>query len=45
MTMAESGYVEVYSPSNFDEFDYADYIVDEVLNYLRTEQRKKVPAN
>ncbi|RBI59994.1 hypothetical protein DMJ13_20115 [halophilic archaeon] len=38
MTMAESGYVEVYSPSNFDEFDYVDYIADEILNYQKTDQ-------
>lgn len=29
--MAESGYVEVYQPSNYDSVEYAEFVIDEVL--------------
>ncbi|WP_152420575.1 hypothetical protein [Halorubrum tebenquichense] len=37
MTMAESGYVEVYNPSNFKFDEYATYIVDEILEFAKEE--------
>ncbi|PSP37904.1 hypothetical protein BRC71_07955 [Halobacteriales archaeon QH_7_65_31] len=31
ITMADSGYVEVYQPSNYDSAEYAEFVVEEVL--------------
>lgn len=42
VTMAESGYVEVYNPSNFESSDYADYLVEEILSF--TDSRKPIEA-
>jgi len=33
MTASESGYVEVYQPSNYDSTDYSEFILDHVLHH------------
>jgi len=33
VTMTESGYIEIYNPSNLESEEFADYIVDEMLQY------------
>jgi len=33
VTLAESGYVEVYNPSNIETEEFAEYIADEILAY------------
>jgi hypothetical protein len=35
MTSAESGYIEVYQPSNYTDKDYAEYIVDHICKYMK----------
>lgn len=35
MTMAESGYVEVYNPSNLKSEEFAQYIQEELLDYIK----------
>lgn len=37
MTMTQSGYVEVYNPSNFDSGEFAEYLVTEILDYVDME--------
>lgn len=37
MTMTESGYLEVYNPSNLKFDEYAEYIVSEILDYRKEE--------
>lgn len=36
VTMAASGYVEVYDPSNYETSDYAEYIVSEIAEYIES---------
>ncbi|MEA5387269.1 hypothetical protein VB779_09525 [Haloarculaceae archaeon H-GB11] len=33
MTVAKSGYVDVYQPSNYDSKEFVDYVADEILPY------------
>ncbi|WP_159077135.1 hypothetical protein [Halococcoides cellulosivorans] len=33
--MAESGYFEIYQPSNYESKDYLQFILDEVIHYLK----------
>lgn len=35
VNMAESGYFEVYQPSNYESEDYLQFILDEVTHYLK----------
>jgi hypothetical protein len=34
VTMAESGYVEVYQPSNYDSAEYAEFVAEEILQHI-----------
>lgn len=34
VTMAESGYIEIYQPSNYDSADYAEFVVEEILHHI-----------
>lgn len=36
ITMSESGYVEIYQPTNYDELDFADFVVSNIIPHLRT---------
>lgn len=36
VTMAQSGYIEVYLPSNMDGSKFADYLINEIVNYVET---------
>lgn len=35
INMAESGYFEVYQPSNYESEDYLQFILEEVTHYLK----------
>lgn len=35
VNMAESGYFEVYQPSNYESGDYLQFILDEMTHYLK----------
>jgi len=35
MTMAESGYIEVYNPSNLESEEFAQYIQEEIMDYIK----------
>jgi hypothetical protein len=41
MTISESGYIEVYQPSNYDEFDFAEYVMEEILPFVNTVDDKE----
>lgn len=34
VTMAESGYIEVYNPSNYETSEFAEYIATEISDYI-----------
>lgn len=34
VTLAESGYTEIYQPNNYDSIDFAKFVVDEVLPFV-----------
>lgn len=34
MTMSESGYVELYQPSNFESSDFAEFVIDNVIEFM-----------
>lgn len=42
ISMTESGYIQVYNPSNFESKDFAEYILEEVLQYDK--DREVVPV-
>jgi len=31
--VTESGYVEIYQPSNYEEAEFAEFVVEDVLNH------------
>ncbi|AZQ14517.1 hypothetical protein DOS48_06545 [Halorubrum sp. PV6] len=33
-TMSESGYVEIYQPSNFESEDYAEFILNDLTSFM-----------
>jgi hypothetical protein len=35
VTMAESGYIEVYNPSNYETNEFAEYIYSEISDYIK----------
>lgn len=36
LNLTESGYVEIYQPSNYDEIDFSEFVISKLLDYSQT---------